>query len=249
MEIDQITVTEANAIIDGKHYLGAVGYLPRYCLATAARDAVAVFGYPNAASFKVALQDPLELVRLWRADGATVRTDHFLHRCLMMVRKLAPDCDAVFSYADPKQGHTGAVYKGVGFKFAGKSRITDEWETATGKRIGAAQAYRALGTKSRKRIAELRPDWRLVEGVPKLLFVFPMAMTISDVLSRLGQKLPAARRALFSRARGGFRVSVYQEKFPPKSCEHCGRLFLPKRSDARFHSDSCRVMAARKRLA
>ncbi len=247
MKLDEITVAEADALLDGRHYLGRVGYPPRHCIATPDRSAVAVFGYPNAASFKVALNDPLELVRLWRTDGAAVRTDHFLHRCLQLLRTLAPECDAVFSYADPQQNHTGRVYKGAGFTFAGKSRVTDQWERPDGERMSAAQVYRTLRTKSRKRVAELRPDWRLIEGVPKLLFVYGMRLPVTGVLARISQKMPAARRALFSRAHGGFRVSVYQEKFPAKKCAYCQRLFIAAHRNARTCSPSCRTMLSRKR--
>ena len=249
MKIDQISVSEANAILTGKHYLGPVTYPPRYCFATPARDAIAVFGFPNAASFKVTLNDPVELVRLWRADGAVVRTDHFLHRCLQLLRTLAPECDAVLTYADPAQGHTGKVYKGCGFTFVGKSRTTDQWEMPDGKQLSAAQVYRRLGSKSRTRIAELQPQWKLIAGVPKLLFVFPMRMPVAEVLTRIGTKLPEARRVLFSRAHGGFRAAVYQQRFPAKKCAHCRQLFIAARRDARTCSPSCRTMRSRKKQA
>jgi hypothetical protein len=42
MKLDLIPVAAANAILDGKHYLGPVQLPPRYCIATAGRDAVII---------------------------------------------------------------------------------------------------------------------------------------------------------------------------------------------------------------
>ncbi|MGD0332973.1 MAG: hypothetical protein ABSA90_06915 [Xanthobacteraceae bacterium] len=249
MRIDQITADEADAILTGQHYLGPVEYPPRFALATPGRECVAVFGHPIAAAFKTAaLSDPVELVRLWRREGATIRTDHFLHRAIRMLRTLAPECDCVFTYADPGAGHTGATYRGCGFSFAGQGRAVDRWQTADGI-ISAARAYRLLGTKSRARTLALRPDWQLIEGVAKLLFIYPLrGLSAKEVIARVGEK-SEARRAMFSRAHAGFAVHVYQDKFPPRKCAYCGELFLAKRSDARTCSASCRTMLSRKRQA
>jgi hypothetical protein len=247
MILELITAAEANAIIGKRHYLGPVIFPPRYCIATPARDAVAIFSYPMAASFKVKF-NALELSRLFRAEGAPVRTDHFLDRaCRKVTHELAPKTDCIFTYADPLQGHTGKVYLGSGFtRLNEQIRVTDSWETPDGERLSSGQVYRELKTKSRECIIAARPDWKLIAGAPKLLFVRPAQMRLAEIRAIIEAPLPDDRRKLFSKAYGGFRVAAYQEKFPPKKCEHCRRMFLAKRADARTCSDKCRQALSRR---
>jgi hypothetical protein len=113
--LDRITSDEADALLDGNHYLSGTHIKGKFCLATPQRDAVAVFGPCRAGSFNVQFHEPLELMRLWRRDGAPVRTDQFLHRACLRVSELAPHCDVIIAYADTGQGHEGKVYKGAGF--------------------------------------------------------------------------------------------------------------------------------------
>jgi hypothetical protein len=238
MELQRITAAEADKLLS-HHYLGPLGYPPRFVFTTPERNAVAVFSDPVAASFKVALTEPLELARLWRAPDAPFNTGAFLAASLRWLRKLSPQTDCVITYADPAQGHGGGVYRAANFQFIGPSRPTDYWETPDG-RLSAAQVYRKLGTKSRPTIAQKRPDWKLIEGVPKLLFMYPMVASVTDAVEMV------ARRAKFSRAHGGFNVQTYQERFPPRTCEGCGQLFLAARSDARVCSHRCYMREYRK---
>lgn len=240
---------EANAILTGAHYLGAADYKPRFCMTTKERNAVAIFSDPIAAHFKTTIENPLELARLWRADNAPFQTSEFLGNCLRYLRKLAPDTDCVFTYADPAASnsvtgkqHNGGVYIAANFTALRKSRATDQWRLPSGEVLTAARVYRQLKTKSREAIAKSRPDWTLIPGVPKRLFLYPMRMTAVQVLAKLSNKMPEARRAMFSKAHGGFKVAVYHEKFPPLTCAHCKRLFIARRSDAKTCSPVCRTL-------
>jgi hypothetical protein len=226
---------EANALIDGKHYIGAVAFTPTFCLSTPQRDAVAIYGPPVAASFK----GVLELRRLWQADGCKRQVSEFLSATLRWLRKSSPDVPFVVSYADPAAGHRGTVYKAANFKFLRMARATDTWLTRHGTKLSAAKVYRMLKTKSRKAIKAARPHWRLVPGQRKLLFVYPMAQSLEAFQRR-------QRGRLFTSG-GGFRNEVYQEKFPALVCAYCRRKFLAKRADAQTCSPSCRVMLHRKR--
>ena len=245
MKLDLIPTAEANAIIADKHYLGPVIFPPRYCLATPVRDAVIIFSYPMAAAFKVKF-NALEISRLWRRDGASIRTDAFLaNACQMVEHSLAPKTDAIFTYADPSRGHNGAVYKGAGFTFLNESRVTDEWQTPDGTLLSSGMVYRELKTKSRAQIIAARPDWKLIAGMPKRLFVRPLAMRLVEIQAAIGAPLPDDRRKLFSKAHGGFRVTSYQERFPAKKCAACHQMFLAARSDAVTCSPKCRKALSR----
>jgi len=239
MEIEPIAAAEANAMLAAGHYLGALAFTPSYCLSTAAHDAVAVFGPPVAVQ---AFPDgALELRRLWQAENVARPASAFLAATLRWLRRADPAIPFVVSYADPAAGHTGTLYRAANFVFIRESRVTDEWLTPGGKRLSAAQVYRKLKTKSRERVARLRPRWQLVAGAPKLLFAYPMAADIEGL-----RRHAPARRRLFTEG-GGFRNSVYQARFPARTCAHCRRKFLASRSDAKTCSKSCRVMLCRKR--
>lgn len=233
MRIEQIPAVEANGLIDGRHYIGAATFTA-FCLSTAERDAVAVYGAPVAASFKGAI----ELRRLWQAPGCKRQVSEFLAATLRWLRRTAPDVPFVVSYADPAAGHNGTVYKAANFHFLRLARATDAWMMPSGKTVSAAKAYRQLKTKSREAIAKRRPKWKLIPGERKLLFVYPMSETLDAI------KHP--RKRLFTSG-GGFRNAEYQRKFPALTCAHCRRKFLAKRADARTCSPSCRVMLSRAR--
>jgi len=130
-------------------------------------------------------------------------------------------------------------------------RVTVYWELPDGRMLSAPQVYREVFTKDRSRIAELRPDWMLIEGVPKLLFVYAMRLSVEQVRERLKAKLPdqQARKLFGARGYGGFRVSFYRDRFPPRKCVYCERQFVAARSDAKTCSASCRTMLSRKRAS
>lgn len=189
-----ISVKEANAILDGKHYLGKieVGALARFCIATQTRDAVAVFSRPVASHLnaKAGLRHPLELARLWQSGKATMPLSHFLAQCLRWLPTLAPKSDCVFSYADPsrknrKTGkrHTGTIYQATNFVYLGTSSIVNHWLTPGGKKVSSPRCYRMFKTKSLEKIQRLRPKWKLVRGKPKHLYVFGLRRSPDEVLA------------------------------------------------------------------
>lgn len=186
-----ITAKDANRLIDGRHYLGGVEYAPRFCVATPERDAVAVFSPPIASHFK-RIDDfhPLELARLWQADGVARPLSQFLSASLRWLRKAAPEVDCVFSYADPTRKHSitqaphrGTIYRAANFTFIGESRATDYWRTPDGEIVSAALCYRRFETKSRAKIQAINPRWTLVRGEPKLLFVYGLQRKPNEVRS------------------------------------------------------------------
>jgi len=106
MRIDRIDVREANALLHGNHYLGRVRFTPTHCLTTPERDAVAVYGPPVAAAFKVSTPGALELLRLWQRDDHPRPLSAFLSATLRWLRKTDPHCPVIVTYADPGHGRT-----------------------------------------------------------------------------------------------------------------------------------------------
>lgn len=193
LEIVRIDPDEANVMLDGAHYLGAAGYQPTYCLTTPTRECLALFGPPVASHFKKTLTSPLELTRLWRSSECGWPLSAFLSRSIKWIKREAPAVDCIFSYADPAarnsvtgRRHVGGIYVASNFSFLGESRSTDHWIDEQGGKVSAAQCYRLFKTKSVVKIAALRPGWRHVAGEAKNLFVYPMRLSVADVLAAIG---------------------------------------------------------------
>ena len=208
MLIERVSLREANAALTrGPHYLGPVTFRPRYSLAQFDDDmaldivALAVYSSPVASWFTKSLPRSLELARLWQSESVDVPLSKFLAASLRWLRANARDAPCVFSYADPAvrdsranarghhRRHSGGVYVAANFVFLGETRadnVSYSWQTETGERISGARCYRLFGTRSRKKIAALRPDWRLIESEPRLLYCYPMALTVAQVIERIG---------------------------------------------------------------
>jgi hypothetical protein len=59
------------------------------------------------------------------------------------------------------------------------------WIKPDGQRVAARQAQRLLGTKDRAKVAALEPSWRHVPGAAKLLYCYPMALSVDEVLAKM----------------------------------------------------------------
>ena len=193
MKVRNATSAEAATLLSG-HYLGGTTYSPARQLIEAHGRAIAVFSYPVASSFKTAIPSALELARLYKMPGADFPTSQFLAAALRWLRTNTKAA-CVFSYADPAAKnsitgapHTGAIYRATGFAFLGMSRATDKWiaaDLAGETVISAPMAYRRHKTKSREKLQEINPHWRLVEGQQKYLYVFPLHMRLKAIRAKL----------------------------------------------------------------
>jgi hypothetical protein len=189
----QIEFDEADRMLNGNHYLGAAGWRRGYCLSTPTRDALAIFAPPVAAHFNQVLPSPLELTRLWRTDDCPFPLSQFLGITLRWIKRTAPETACVFSYADPAainpvtgRAHVGGIYAASNFAFIGTSHRIGYWLDGDCARVALPKCYRLFGTKSRAKIAVLRPSWRFVPGERKSLFVYPMRLTVPAVLEAIG---------------------------------------------------------------
>ena len=65
----------------------------------------------------------IEFARLWLVDDLQKNSEsYFVSRCLKRLRKKFPSYEGVVTWADPEQGHDGAVYKAMNFVLDGESR-------------------------------------------------------------------------------------------------------------------------------
>jgi hypothetical protein len=74
----------------------------------------AMFGYPVGANVK---RGSIELKRFYLEPGCEKNTaSWFLSRC---VREFRGKTNRIITYADPKEGHTGSMYRAANFKYIG----------------------------------------------------------------------------------------------------------------------------------
>jgi hypothetical protein len=194
MKIITIKKGEADKLLEHEHYLGRIGYHPKFCLTTEQLDALAVYSPPIPQHFKVKLPGCLELIRLWQSDARRARRQAdgplsvFLKASLQWLRENDPNCPCVFSYTDPsniyngKPNH-GAVYQAARFKYLGESRITDYWERE-GVRYSSPVMYRRHKTKSREKLQAL--GYTRINKPPKKLFCKGLDLSVKEVVALIG---------------------------------------------------------------
>jgi hypothetical protein len=76
-------------------------------------------------------------------------------------------------------------------------RATNRIGSTRRARINRQSVVRLLGTGSKANVAAARPGWRYVHGSPKWLFVYPMALSVADVIERLSSLPRSARTRPF----------------------------------------------------
>jgi hypothetical protein len=133
----------------------------------------------------------------------------FLAASLRWLRAAAPDCSIVLAYSDVDtratstgRRHAGGIYQAIaGFEFVGEGRDAEpHWITADGRRVSRQKAYSRLGSGGRARVAALQPDWTYVRGSRKMLFLYPMAMSVREALQRLEDAPRSAKSRPFGLA-------------------------------------------------
>lgn len=121
----------------------------------------------------------LELRRLVLLDEAGKNSEsRVVGLCLRYIRKHLNNIDVIVSYADPKHGHNGIIYKASNFDFVGLSgRDFGYLDKETGKvyhsralRTKSGGKFKPFVLKLREKLA--RGELEKIELPPKLCFVF-----------------------------------------------------------------------------
>ena len=104
----------------------------------------------------------LDFSRLWVDDRCPKNTEsRFVSRCIKDLQNLFTDFEGIVTWADPKQGHTGALYRACNFTFDGYSRTVNRYKGLfTGRTIYQRSYTGQLGVL------------RLPSDVPKKRFIY-----------------------------------------------------------------------------
>lgn len=99
--------------------------------------------------------DYLELQRLVLLDEVPKNSEsRFVGWCLRWLQKNT-DVKAVVSFADPKFGHKGTIYRASNFLYLGKQKQDRDRMLLDGKEMHPKQFYNIYGTSSIKKLEEM----------------------------------------------------------------------------------------------
>tara|TARA_R100000306_G_C4316708_1_gene113017 strand:+ start:91 stop:687 length:597 start_codon:yes stop_codon:yes gene_type:complete len=84
----------------------------------------------------------LDFSRLWVDDRCPTNTESkFIAYCIKNLQVAFPHFEGIVTWADPKQGHTGTLYKACNFTFDGYSRVVEKYRDLFTKRIIYQRSY------------------------------------------------------------------------------------------------------------
>lgn len=136
-----------------------------------------VFGF-MAGNPKYAIvpgQDPKkfrELMRLVLLDDVPKNSESkFIAWCLRYLKKYS-DLIAVVSFADPKYGHTGTIYKASNWKYVGIQKPDRPRIIVNGIEIHPRSAVNKYGTSSVAKLLEMGLDVQTAPREPKHKYLY-----------------------------------------------------------------------------
>jgi hypothetical protein len=84
----------------------------------------------------------LDFSRLWVDDRCPSNTESkFIAYCIKNLQIAFPSFAGIVTWADPAQGHTGALYKACNFTFDGHSRVVAKYKDVFTRRIIYQRSY------------------------------------------------------------------------------------------------------------
>jgi hypothetical protein len=142
-------------------------------------SAVLVFSIPankNIAKFILGRKGNVwELARLWAPDGHRKNLlTEALKVGVAIFRKLEPTTDALVSYADPNEGHTGGVYRAASWVFLGQCEESRNYVDSAGRRFARRKFHAGRRNMTKKEIeasgfkeVKLPGKFRFAKGLTK----------------------------------------------------------------------------------
>ena len=166
---------EASALAARAHYLGDIPSNSTHVFS--ASGAAAAYGPSHAPRTPAGY---LELRRLV-ADAPSVPLSSFLAATLRSLK--TEGVPGVVTWADPAQGHHGGIYQATNWIYAEPRSYSWNYHYRTPDGVvDHRKAFALLGTSSKRRIADLRPDWEPFLPAMKLRYVMPLNVSADTIL-------------------------------------------------------------------
>lgn len=123
----------------------------------------------------------LELVRV-ALNGKQESTGKALSLSLKLLKKYAPLCRAVVSYADPEQGHLGVLYQATNWVYLGHGHKSSKIiHPITGKKTHQKTIHSIFGSQK---------GMQMVHDIPKHKYAFGLTNQEKARLKQIGKPYP-----------------------------------------------------------
>lgn len=148
-----------------------------------------------------------ELVRVALRTHKT-EVSRIMSICVRILKKTFPSLKVLVSFADPEQGHIGAIYQAGNWLYLGKSGKSKVYIDAKGKRWHP----RMISSSGKKRVfgqmrKVLRPsDCKVVEQEGKHRYAFPLDDEMKLMLAAIKKSYPTRGAASVEAARLPFQA-------------------------------------------
>lgn len=137
-KVERCGWTSVRPLIESYHYLHSMPSGILACFVLLKEDGISPVGAAVFCNGRIQYDGKfLEFSRLWLEDSCTKNSESFFAgTCLRLLQKEFSSFEGVVTWADPKQGHKGTIYKALNFQFDGMSRSVDKfYDQVTHKEI------------------------------------------------------------------------------------------------------------------
>lgn len=128
-----------------------------------------------------------ELVRVALCDHVTP-VSRIVAVALKIIKKAFPGIRLVVSFADPEQGHVGAIYQAGGWLFSGMSAASDEY-------IYKGKRWQGRSFRNSFKGMEKHPDVKIVKGSSKHRYLMPLDDEMRQRIEPLRKPYPKRERS------------------------------------------------------
>jgi hypothetical protein len=189
LQFSRCSLTEVSNFVKINHYSHSHMATILYCFKIE-RDRIivgaALFGFmagnPKASCVIEGYDDPhdyQELCRLVLLDDVPKNSEsRFISWCIRWLKKNTK-LIALISFADPKQGHRGTIYKASNWIYCGLQKQDRNRIFINGIEIHPRQIYNKYGTSSIKKLEQLGLQIEQSPREPKHRFVYPLRKNLT----------------------------------------------------------------------
>lgn len=131
-----------------------------------------------------------ELVRIALRDHKSFVSE-IMAKCLSKLKETNPKLRMVVSFADPEQGHNGAIYQATNWIFAGRSIASEEY-IVNGKRWHgrSLRNSKPKNMTTKEYALSLDKNFKVIKGSSKLRYLMPLDKKMRKILLPLAQPYP-----------------------------------------------------------
>lgn len=178
-ELKPIPVAFARDLLVRNHYLHSFPGGTQICLGVFARGYLTgalTFGVGPTNAHRLvgdaSPRDCMTLTRLWLSDDLPTNSESFVIGQSLRALRKHTDVKFVLSYADPARGHLGTIYQATNWIYTGRSEASPMYDLGDGIPRHSRTVSHAIGSHSRRHLADHGVKVRLVRQSAKHRYVY-----------------------------------------------------------------------------